>query len=391
MTDLLIAGDKEDLKDETITKEVYDMAMGTSQMLGCLSERIAEINPKAKINCYGQEYNGETFAIAQSDMLIRGGDANNMRFGDTLDNDQFSGFTFDYVISNPPFGIDWKKQGDKIRAEHAKGENGRFGAGLPSIDDGQMLFLMNGVAKLKDNGRMAIIQNGSPLQSGDAGSGQSEIRRHLIENDWLEAIVQMPNDLFYNTGIATYIWLVSKNKDKRRIGKIQLINAKDMFEKRRKSLGNKRNDFTDNCITSIIKVYLDFKTKEYILDGKPIASKILKNDDFKYFKVTVETPLFDKKGKIVTDGKGKPVPDKEKKDTENIPANILFDDYMAKNVLPYNPHAFIDESKTKVGYEIPFTRLFYKYQPPQETETIYNTIKGLQIHENALMKELFKE
>jgi type I restriction enzyme M protein len=391
MTDLLIAGDEEDLKDETITKEVYDMAMGTSQMLGCLSERIAKINPKAKINCYGQEYNPETFAIAQSDMLIRGGDANNMRFGDTLDNDQFSGYTFDYIISNPPFGIDWKKQSGKVKAEHSKGENGRFGVGLPNIDDGQMLFLMNGVVKLKDNGRMAIIQNGSPLQSGDAESGQSEIRRYLIENDWLETIVQMPNDLFYNTGIATYIWLVSKKKEKKRIGKIQLINAKDMFEKRRKSLGNKRNDFTDTSITSIIKVYLDFKTEEYTFDGKSIESKILKNDDFKYFKVTVETPLLDEKGKIVTDSKGKPVPDKEKKDTENIPANIPFDDYMAKNVLPYNQHAFIDESKTKVGYEIPFTKLFYKYQPPREIETIYNIIKELEEHENALIRELFKE
>src|SRR5215469_9309209 len=220
MTDLLISGDEEDLKDETITKEVYDMAMGTSQMLGCLSERIAEINPNAKINCYGQENNPETFAIAKSDMLIRGGDANNMKFGDTLDNDQFAGYTFDYIISNPPFGIDWKKQADKVRAENAKGENGRFGEGLPGIDDSQMLFMLNGIAKLKDKGRMAIIQNGSPLQGGDAGSGPSEIRRYLIENDWLEAIVQMPNDLFYNTGIATYIWLVSKNKNSKRAGKI---------------------------------------------------------------------------------------------------------------------------------------------------------------------------
>ena len=391
MTDLLIAGDEEDLKDENITKEVYDMAMGTSQMLGCFSERIADINPKAKINCYGQEYNPETFAIAQSDMLISGGDANNMRFGDTLDNDQFAGFTFDYIISNPPFGIDWKKQADKVRAEHAKGENGRFGAGLPSIDDSQMLFMLNGIAKLKDNGRMAIIQNGSPLQGGDAGSGQSEIRRYLIENDWLEAIVQMPNDLFYNTGIATYVWLVSKNKDPKRAGKVQLINAKEMFEKRRKALGSKRNDFTDDCIKNIVKVYQDFKTKEYTLSGLPIASKIMKNDDFKYFKVTVETPLFDKNGKIITDKKGSPTPDKEKKDTESIPANITFNDYMAKNVLPYNPHAYIDDNKTKIGYEIPFTRLFYKYQPPRDITEIWNNIKELEKQETSLMKELFSE
>jgi len=402
MTDLLISGDEEDLKDENITKEVYDMAMGTSQMLGCLSERIAGINPKAKINCYGQENNPETFAIAKSDMLIRGGDANNMRYGDTLNNDQFQGFTFDYIISNPPFGIDWKKQADKVRAEHAIGENGRFGAGLPNIDDSQMLFMLNGIAKLKDKGRMAIIQNGSPLQGGDAGSGQSEIRRYLIENDWLEAIVQMPNELFYNTSIATYIWLVSKNKNPKRVGKVQLINAKNMFEKRRKSLGNKRNDFTDDCIRNIVTVYQDCKTKEYTLSGKHIESKVMNNDDFKFFKVVVETPLFepqpssksegsplDKKGKIVKDKKGNPAPDKDKRDTESIPANITFSDFMAKNVLPYNPHAYIDESKTKVGYEIPFTKLFYKYQPPRDIDDIFNSIKELEKQDSILMKELF--
>ena len=391
MTDLLIAGDEEDLRDEFITKEVYDMAMGTSQMLGCLSERIAEINPNAKINCYGQEYNPETFAIASSDILIRGGDANNMRFGDTLDNDQFPGFTFDYIISNPPFGIDWKKQANKVKAEHARGENGRFGAGHPSIDDSQMLFLLNGVAKLKDNGRMAIIQNGSPLQSGDAGSGPSEIRRFLIENDWLEAIVQMPNDMFYNTGIATYIWLITKSKTPNRIGKVQLINAKEMYEKRRKSLGNKRNDFTDDCLDNIVKVYNDFQTKEYTFDDKTVESKILDNDDFKYYKVTVETPLYDESGNIILDKKGKPTPDKDKKDTENIPAKISFEEYMAKNVLPYNKHAYIDDSKTKVGYEIPFTRLFYKYTPPRAIDEIYHNIKELEKQEMALMKELFSE
>jgi len=389
MTDLLISGDEEDLKDENITKEVYDMAMGTSQMLGCLSERVAVINPKAKINCYGQENNPETFAIAKSDMLIRGGDANNMRYGDTLDNDQFHGFTFDYIISNPPFGIDWKKQADKVRAENAIGENGRFGAGLPNIDDSQMLFMLNGIAKLKDSGRMAIIQNGSPLQGGDTGRGQSEIRRYLIENDWLEAIVQMPNDLFYNTGITTYIWLVSKNKNRKRAGKVQLINAKDMFEKRHKSLGKKRNDFTDDCIKNIIKVYQDFKTKEYTISNKPIESKIINNDDFKFFKVVVETPLFDNKGKPIKDKKGNLMPDKDKRDTESIPANITFSDFMAKNVLPYNPHAYIDESKTKVGYEIPFTKLFYKYQPLRDIDEIFNSIKELEKQETALMKELF--
>ncbi|MCL2064242.1 MAG: type I restriction-modification system subunit M [Candidatus Cloacimonetes bacterium] len=390
MTDLLIAGDEEDLKDEAITKEVYDMAMGTSQMLGCLSERISDINPSAKINCYGQEFNPETFAIASSDMLIRGGDANNMRFGDTLDDDRFGDFTFDYIISNPPFGIDWKKQERKVRDEHKIGENGRFGAGLPKIDDGQMLFLLNGITKLKDKGRMAIIQNGSPLQSGDAGSGQSNIRKFIIENDWLETIIQMPNDMFYKTGIATYIWIISKNKEQHRIGKVQLINAKNMFVKRRKSLGNKKNDFNDECIENIVEVYTNFEDREYNIEGKYIGSKILYNDDFKYFKVVVQTPLFDDDGKMILDKKGKPTPDKDKKDTENIPANISYDEYLEKNVLPYNPHAYIDESKTKIGYEIPFTRLFYKYSPPRDINEIGENIKKLEKQETELLKELFK-
>lgn len=388
MTDILIAGDEEDLKGEVVTKTVYDMAMGTSQMLGCLSERIAEVNNKAEVICYGQEFNPETYAIAKSDMLIRGVDANNMKFGNTLDNDQFTGYTFDYIISNPPFGTDWKSEAKKVKEEHDKGENGRFGVGLPSVDDGQMLFVLNGVAKLKDNGRMVIIQNGSPLQGGDAGSGQSEIRKYLIERDWLEAIIQMPNDMFYNTGIATYIWVISKDKHINRRGRVQLINAKEVYEKRRKALGYKRNDFTEDCIKAITKAYINCLDGAETYYGKTVESKVIENDDFKYYKVVVETPLFEN-GKIVTDKKGKPVPDKTKKDTENIPAKVSFDEYMAKNVLPYNSHAYIDESKTKVGYEIPFTRLFYKYQAPREIKEIFNSIKELEKQETALMKELF--
>ena len=389
MTDLLIAGDEEDLQGEVIAKTVYDMAMGTSQMLGCLTERIHEINPNAEVTCFGQEYNDETFAIAKSDMLIRGGDSNNMKYGDTLNDDQFPGYTFDYIISNPPFGIDWKKEEKSVRAEHAKGDNGRFSPGLPGVGDGQMLFMMNGIAKLKNNGRMAIIQNGSPLQGGDAGNGQSEIRRYLIENDWLEAIIQLPNDMFYNTGITTYIWLVTKQKDKNRIGKIQLINAKEMYEKRRRSLGKKRNDFDDDCITHIIKVYTDFKTKDYLFNGKMIESKVYDNDDFKYFKVIVETPLLDVKNNPILDKKGKQQPDTSKRDTENIPSKINFVEYMTEKVLPYNKHAYIDTKKTKVGYEIPFTLQFYKYQPPNDITEVFNTIKELEARGNALMGELF--
>lgn len=388
MTDLLIAGDKESLEQEVVTKTVYDMAMGTSQMLGCLTERIKAINDEADVTCFGQELNPETFAIAKADMLIKGGNPDNMRQGDTLSNDQFSGYTFDYIISNPPFGIDWKVEKKAVEDENAKGENGRFPY-LPSISDGQMLFMENGISKLKETGRMAIIQNGSPLFSGDAGSGPSNIRGMLLENDWLEAIVQLPTDMFYNTGISTYIWLVTKNKSAEREGKVQLIDASKMFEKRRKNLGNKRNDFSDKCIKAIVKAYKEFDNQFYEYGTKSVESKVFSNADFAYLKVTVETPLKDENGKIKLDKKGRPQPDKELTDTEIIPVTENIEAYMEKNVYPFNPDAYIDDSKTKKGYEIPFTRLFYKFVPPASSKDIYAEIKEMEKTETALMKELF--
>ena len=390
MTDLLVEGDKDSLNQEVVTKTAYDMAMGTSQMLGCLTERIKQINEDAEVNCFGQELNPETFAIAKADMLIKGGNPDDMKKGDTLSNDLFSGYQFDYIISNPPFGIDWKVEKKAVETENAKGENGRFPY-LPAISDGQMLFLQNGIAKLKDTGRMAIIQNGSPLFNGDAGSGPSNIRGMLLENDWLEAIVQMPTDMFYNTGIATYIWLVTKNKSPERRGKVQLIDASNMFEKRRKNLGKKRNDFTDNCIKAIVKAYKEFDTKNYEYGSKNVESKIFSNEEFAYLKVTVETPLKDENGKIKFDKKGKPQPDKSLTDTEIIPILENVEAYMEKNVYPFNPDAYIDESKTKKGYEIPFTRLFYKFIPPTPSEEIYAQIKAMEKEETTLMKELFSK
>lgn len=388
MTDLLIEGDKDSLNQEVVTKTAYDMAMGTSQMLGCLTERIKQINEDAEVNCFGQELNPETFAIAKADMLIKGGNPDNMKKGDTLSNDQFSGYQFDYIISNPPFGIDWKVEKKAVEDENEKGENGRFPY-LPSISDGQMLFMENGIAKLKDTGRMAIIQNGSPLFNGDAGSGPSNIRGMLLENDWLEAIIQLPTDMFYNTGISTYIWLVTKNKSPERAGKVQLIDASKMFEKRRKNLGNKRNDFSDKCIKAIVKAYKKFDNQYYEYGTKSVESKVFNNEEFVYLKVAVETPLKDENGKIKLDKKGRPQPDKSLSDTEIIPITENIEAYMEKNVYPFNPDAYIDDKKTKKGYEIPFTRLFYKFVPPTPSKEIYAEIKEMEKQETTLMKELF--
>lgn len=391
MTEILIAPERKEIEEHGCTKTAYDMAMGTSQMLACLDERLKNVNKNSELKCFGQEFNPETFAIAKADMLIKGGDADNMKFGDTLSNDQFEDYQFDYIISNPPFGIDWKKEKEAVETEYKKKEyDGRFGPGLPAISDGQMLFLLNGVKKLKDTGRMAIIQNGSSLFTGDAGSGSSEIRRYIIENDRLEAIIQLPTDLFYNTGIATYIWVVDgiKAKPSNRLGKVQLIDASKCFVKRRKNIGKKRVDLDDNCIDLIVQAYNDFESKEYKNGDISVESKILDNLDFGYTKVTVETAQTDAQGNIVLK-KGKPIAEKGKTDTETIPLKDNIDTYFKENVLPYNPNAFMDRAKDKVGYEIPFTRLFYKFVEPRSSDEIYSEIKQLEKEEETLIKELF--
>ena len=390
MADLLVGDNEQQLEDEGITASIYDMAMGTSQMLSCLTERFLKIDPEAEITSYGQELNNQTFAIAKADTLIKGGNAENMRQGDTLGDDQFPGYKFDYIISNPPFGIEWKTSKAAVQEEHLLGDAGRFGPGLPSIGDGQMLFLLNGVAKLKDEGRMAIIQNGSSLFKGDAGSGESEIRGYLLENDWLEAIVQLPNDLFYNTGIATYIWIVTKNKSENRQGKVQLIDASQCYEKRRKSLGNKRVELTERCRELIVQAYKDFTDWTYQSDDGTLKaeSKVLDNEYFKYSKLTVERPLVDENTGEPILKKGKKQPDSKKRDTEIVPWTEDIDEYMRKNVLPYAPDAWIDEKKTKIGYEIPFTREFYKYVAPRKSEDIFAHLKELEQQESELMTKI---
>lgn len=374
---------------EAPAKTVYDMAMGTSQMLTCMEERIKALDAEAEIICYGQEINPFTFGIAKADMLIRGGDPNNMQFGNTLNDDKFTGYTFDYCISNPPFGIDWKREAADVEKEHKKGDAGRFGVGLPAKSDGQMLFMLNGIAKLKDTGRMAIIQNGSSLFTGDAGSGQSEIRRYIIENDWLDAIVQLPNDSFYNTGIATYVWIITKDKPVSHREHVLLIDASGCFEQRRKPIGNKRVDITEACRNLIIEAYGDYDSKTYekkISDGKTIVvkSKRMESIALGYNKIAVESPLLGEDGEPVLK-KGKPVADTSKRDTETIPLDEDMDAYFEREVLPYRPGAWIDKSKTKVGYEIPFTKTFYEYL---ELEPADDIAKRIEAHERSLMEKL---
>lgn len=389
MADILVAPQRKQIAEEGITASIYDMAMGTSQMLDCLSEKLLEIDPEAQLTEFGQELNEQTFAIAKANMLIKGGNAENMKHGNTLSGDQFDGYKFDYIISNPPFGIEWKNEKKAVEDENKKGEAGRFGPGLPSIGDSQQLFMLNGIAKLKDTGRMAIIQNGSPLFKGDAGSGESNIRGYLLENDWLEAIIQIPNDMFYNTGIATYIWIVTKNKSLDRVGKVQLIDASKCGVKRRKPIGNKRNEFTDECLYLIGQAYNAFHdgTWRDTGNGIEVEVKIKDNEDFKYSKVVVEQPLTDESGKPVLK-KGKPQADSAKRDSESIPWKEDVEEYMKKNVYPYAPDAWIDEKKTKIGYEIPFTREFYKYVAPRKSEDIFTSLQELDKQEAELMAKI---
>lgn len=393
MTDLLVAEEKDILINDNKVKTVYDMAMGTSQMLACMTDRLHQLNSNVKVDCYGQELNPETYAIAKADMLIKGGDADNFRQGDTLDDDKFKGYKFDYIISNPPFGIDWKKQKKAVEDEAAKGESGRFPVGTPKISDGQMLFNLNGIAKLKDDGKMAIIQNGSPLFSGAAGSGESEIRRYIIENDWLEAIVQLPTDLFYNTGISTYIWIISKGKCNNpiRAGKVQLIDASNCYENRRKNIGNKRKDLSEDCRKLILKAYDEFSNKEYSDGDKKVESKIFDNDDFGFYRITIETPEVDENQKVIKDKKGNIKADSSKRDYENVPLKEDIEEYFEREVKPYNKNAWIDKKKTQVGYEIPFTRYFYKYVPPEDSDIIESRIRQNEKDIMKSLEKLFKE
>ena len=377
MTDVLLSTDKATLESDGVAKSIYDQTIGTSQMLTAMQERLTLLDRDAEVALYGQELNPKTYAIAKADMLIRGGNPDNMQLGNTLTDDRFAGFNFDYCISNPPFGIDWKSDYDTVKKEHDRGEAGRFVPGLPKRSDGQLLFMLNGLSKLKETGRMAIIHNGSSLFSGAAGSGESEIRRYVLENDWLESIIQLPNDVFYNTGITTYIWVFDKDKETHRKGKVQLIDASNMYESRRKNIGSKRVDITEECRNVLVQAYGEFQNKEYRLGERMAESKVFDNLDFGFNKVTIEGPLKDEEGNLVLKNK-KVQPDTSLRDTEDIPLTEDIDTYFEREIKPFNPGAWIDKAKTKVAYEIPFTRLFYKYVAPESTEDLALKIKALE-------------
>ena len=368
-------------------RTIYDPACGTGGMLSIASEYIKKHNSSAAFLCFGQEINPETYAIAKADMLIKREDESLIRSGNTLSDDRFPNQTFNYIISNPPFGREWKKEKASVEKEAklARENGGRFFMGLPAIGDSQMLFLSNAVAKMKPveegGSRVAIVHNGSPLFTGDAGSGPSDIRKYLLENDLLEAIIALPNDIFYNTGIATYIWVLSNNKEKRRMGKVQLITANGLYEKRPKSLGNKRNDIPKTAIDEIAKIYGDFRENK--------LSKIFKNEDFGYRKVVVERPLRDESGKPILK-KGKVQADPKLRDTENIPLSEDVAEYMKREVLPYAPDAWIDESKTKIGYEISFTRYFYEYTPPAPSEELKREILQIESELKGSIERIFE-
>lgn len=381
MVNLLFIEDDAALTEPGIVRSIYDPTAGTGGMLSVAGEHLAEINPAARLVMFGQELNDESYAICKADMLIKGQDVSNIHAGNTLSQDGLSGKKFDYMLSNPPFGVEWKKIEKEVRREHEQqGFNGRFGPGLPRVSDGSLLFLMHLLAKMRpavDGGsRFGIVLNGSPLFTGGAGSGESEIRRYVLENDLLEAIIALPTDLFYNTGIATYVWIVSNKKPAARKGLVQLIDASGMWQKMRKSLGSKRKEISAAQIEDITRIFGAFE--EVTRDGTPI-SKIFRNEAFGYRTITVERPERDADGNVVLaakgKAKGKPVPDASLRDTENLPLSENVETYFAREVKPHAPDAWIDHEKTKVGYEIPFNRHFYVFMPPRPLAEIDAELK----------------
>jgi len=383
MVNILFLHDRDILTKKGIVKTLYDPACGTGGMLSVAEEYLRNLNPEARLEVFGQEINPESYAICKSDMIIKGQNTANIHFGNTFTHDGVLGSEFDYMLSNPPFGVDWKKYKKTVKDEHDdKGYAGRFGAGLPRISDGSLLFLQHMISKMKKDGsRIAIVFNGSPLFTGGAGSGESEIRRWIIENDWLEAIIALPDQLFYNTGIYTYIWVLTNNKELERKGKVQLINAtsKEFYSKMRKNLGNKRHEV--NNIAKITGIYGEFNENKYC--------KIFENDDFGFWEVTVERPLREN-GEIIKDRKGNPKPDTSLRDKELIPLKEDIDTYINREVKPHVPDAWVDESKTRKGYEINFTKYFYEYKSLRSLEEIKADILALEEETQDMIEEVIE-
>ena len=427
MVDLIFIEDDDVLTPgNAVVRTIYDPTAGTGGMLSVAGEYLAEHNPQARLTMYGQELNDESYAICKADMLIKGQPVENIVVGNTLSEDGHGGAKFDYMLSNPPFGVEWKKVEKAVRQEHEqKGFDGRFGPGLPRVSDGSMLFLMHLLSKMRpaqDGGsRFGIVLNGSPLFTGGAGSGESEIRRYVLENDLVEAIVGLPSDMFYNTGIATYVWILSNKKPADRKGFVQLIDASSFWQKMRKSLGSKRKEMSDAHIATVTRLFGSFTEAELAtvfdaagqtigdpqlvtntdnpptepkggrLKRVPIA-RIFKNEEFGYTTLTVERPLRDDKGQVLLGlkgkQKGKPQPDSALRDTENVPLSEDIAAYFKREVLPHAPDAWIDEEKSKVGYEIPFNRHFYVFEPPRSLHTIDEELKTVTASIMKMLEEL---
>ena len=415
MVNLLFIEDDDVLTPgNAVVRTIYDPTAGTGGMLSTAGEFLLEHNPQARLTMFGQELNDESYAICKADMLIKGQDVGNIVVGNTLSEDGHAHRKFDYMLSNPPFGVEWKKVEREVRKEaEEKGFDGRFGPGLPRVSDGSMLFLLHLISKMRpavDGGsRFGIVLNGSPLFTGGAGSGESEIRRYVLENDLVEAIIGLPTDMFYNTGIATYVWILSNKKPALRKGKVQLIDASSFWQKMRKSLGSKRKEMSEQHIADVTRLFGEFVIadlvtlldadgrevgRQILVDGElaPTApaggklkrvpiSRIFRNQDFGYTTVTVERPLRNENGDIVvgTKGKqkGKPQPDSSLRDTENVPLGEDIHAYFKREVLPHAPDSWIDEDKSKVGYEIPFNRHFYVFEPPRSLHVIDEELKAV--------------
>ena len=382
LVSLVFSEEKDSLKGEGIIRSIYDPCCGTGGLLTTGKEWIKEnINKKIDVIMYGQEINPQTYSICKSDMMLLGENPNNIKGPkSSLSDDQFQGKKFDYMITNPPFGVSWKSEQEFIENESSN-PHGRFFVGTPRSSDGSLLFLQHMISKMEDKGsRIGVVFNGSPLFTGDSGSGESEIRKWIIENDWLECVISLPDQLFFNTGISTYLWIVTNKKSKRRKGKVQLINGSGFHQTMKKSLGSKRKFITEVQIIELSKTYTEFKENEHC--------KIFPNEHFGYTKIIIEQPLKDDKGKIVKDKQGNKKPDSSLRDSERIPLLENIDEYYDKEVKPHLPESWMDREKDKIGYEINFTKYFYQYKPLRSLEEITKQLWDLENVSEGLMKKL---